>query len=291
MIWDPHPRGAIPVPGVALLTPNAAEAATASGVTGTDVGHTRRAAEVLIQKWHARSVAVTVGAGGALLCFGTGTSEIISPRQASSGDTCGAGDCFAATAAIELALGALPSEAVAGAVAAATEFVITGGVANLDADTRPAKVELPDGDQVVARVRSHGGVVVATGGCFDVLHAGHIQTLTAARALGDCLIVCLNSDESVRRLKGDPRPVQSEQDRARVLAALRAVDAVIVFEQDTPIDLLNRLRPDIWVKGGDYSKGQLPETDMVRQWGGEVVTVGYLAGRSTSQLLAQQAQP
>jgi rfaE bifunctional protein nucleotidyltransferase chain/domain len=287
MVWDPHPRGACPVPGVALVTPNAAEAATASGISGTAVGATRRAAETLIRRWHARSVAVTIGARGALLCFGTGASEAFPVLQASSGDTCGAGDCFAATAAIELATGALPSEAVARAVAAATHFVMTGGVASLDAATPAAALELPDADQVIAGARARDGLVVATGGCFDLLHAGHIQTLAAARTLGDCLIVCLNSDESVRRLKGDPRPLQSQQDRARVLAALRVVDAVVVFDEDTPMALLDRLRPDIWVKGGDYTSDQLPETDLVRQWGGEVVTVGYLGGRSTSRLLAR----
>jgi rfaE bifunctional protein nucleotidyltransferase chain/domain len=164
---------------------------------------------------------------------------------------------------------------------------MTGGVASLDAATSAAALELPDADQVIARARAQDGLVVATGGCFDLLHAGHIQTLTAARTLGDCLIVCLNSDESVRRLKGDPRPLQSQQDRARVLAALRVVDAVVVFDEDTPMALLDRLRPDIWVKGGDYTSDQLPETDLVRQWGGEVVTVGYLGGRSTSRLLAR----
>lgn len=290
MVWDPHPRGAWPVAGVALVTPNAAEAATASGISGTDVGAARRAAEALIHKWHARSVAVTIGARGALLCFGTGTSEAVSVPQASAGDTCGAGDCFAATAAIELATGALPSEAVAHAVAAATQFVSTGGVAHLDAATPEAPVELPDADQVIAKARARSGLVVATGGCFDLLHAGHIQTLTAARMLGDCLIVCLNSDESVRRVKGDPRPLQSQLDRARVLAALRVVDAVVVFDEDTPMVLLDRIRPDIWVKGGDYTSDQLPETDVVRQWGGEVVTVGYLDGRSTSHLLSQAQQ-
>lgn len=287
MVWDPHPRGGQPVPGATLVTPNAAEAAGAADVSGTDLASTRRAAEALIINWRARSVAVTIGSRGALLCFGTGTSEMFPAHRGESGDTCGAGDCFAAVAAVELAAGAVPSEAVARAVAAATEFVAAGGVGTLESDTTKTSTRRGETDAVIAGVRARGGVVVATGGCFDLLHAGHIETLTAARSLGDCLIVCLNSDTSVRRLKGEPRPLQPQDDRARVLSALRAVDAVAVFEEDTPMLLLDRLRPDIWVKGGDYSSDQLPETDLIREWGGEVVTVGYLGGRSTSNMLEQ----
>jgi rfaE bifunctional protein nucleotidyltransferase chain/domain len=123
-----------------------------------------------------------------------------------------------------------------------------------------------------------------------LLHPGHIATLAAARTLGDCLVVCLNSDASVRRLKGDNRPLQSAADRARVLTALRYVDAVVVFDEDTPGEVLSALRPDVWVKGGDYSAAALPEAALVRSWGGEVVTVPYLAGRSTSQLVGSARQ-
>ncbi len=94
---------------------------------------------------------------------------------------------------------------------------------------------------------------MATGGCFDLLHAGHVATLEAARRLGDCLVVCLNSDASVRRLKGQGRPLVPERDRVRVLAALEVVDAVTVFGEDTPHAVLDALRPDVWVKGGDYA--------------------------------------
>jgi D-beta-D-heptose 7-phosphate kinase/D-beta-D-heptose 1-phosphate adenosyltransferase len=138
---------------------------------------------------------------------------------------------------------------------------------------------------VVRRTRAAGGTVVATGGCFDLLHAGHVATLAAARRLGDCLVVCLNSDDSVRRLKGDGRPLVPERDRARVLEALGAVDAVTVFDEDTPLAVLAEIRPDVWVKGGDYSAAALPETELLAGWGGEVVVVPYLAGRSTTRLV------
>jgi rfaE bifunctional protein nucleotidyltransferase chain/domain len=126
--------------------------------------------------------------------------------------------------------------------------------------------------------------VVATGGCFDLLHAGHVSLLQAARSLGDCLIVCLNSDASVRRLKGDGRPLNHIADRVSVLAALGCVDAVAVFGEDTPCAVLDRIRPDIWVKGGDYDGRDLPEAAVLEKWGGMAVTVPYLDGRSTTRL-------
>jgi rfaE bifunctional protein nucleotidyltransferase chain/domain len=126
---------------------------------------------------------------------------------------------------------------------------------------------------------------VATGGCFDLLHAGHVALLRAARGLGDCLVVCLNSDESVRRLKGDGRPLVTAGDRARVLEALEFVDAVEVFDEDTPVEVLRRLRPDVWVKGGDYALSDLPEAAVLDEWGGQAVVLPYLDGRSTTALI------
>ena len=104
-------------------------------------------------------------------------------------------------------------------------------------------------------MRANGGTVVATGGCFDLLHAGHARTLAAARDLGDCLIVCLNSDESVRRIKGEPRPIVSQQDRAELLLALECVDAVLVFDEDTPEACLDVLRPDSLGQGRRLQRG------------------------------------
>jgi rfaE bifunctional protein nucleotidyltransferase chain/domain len=140
---------------------------------------------------------------------------------------------------------------------------------------------------VVGPVRAAGGTVVATGGCFDLLHTGHLATLRAARALGDCLVVCMNSDRSVSERKGPDRPVTPQADRARLLAALDCVDAVAVFDEPTPEAVLSWLRPDIWVKGGDYSESDLPEADLVRRWGGQTVIVPYLPGRSTTATIAR----
>ncbi len=151
--------------------------------------------------------------------------------------------------------------------------------------TDPPAEPLPDGQRVVEEVRARGGRVVMAGGCFDLLHAGHISYLEAARALGDCLVVALNSDDSVRALKGQGRPVVTAQDRARVLKALSCVDAVEVFDEPTPHRLLSALRPDIFAKGGDYHSTTIPEADAVRAYGGEVVVLPTLAGRSSTRLV------
>ena len=139
--------------------------------------------------------------------------------------------------------------------------------------------------ELVARVRARGGTVVATGGCFDVLHAGHVESLSGARRLGDVLVVLLNSDASARRLKGPGRPVNGVGDRAKVLLGLSSVDAVLVFDEDDPAAMLGRLRPDIWAKGADYEGAELAEAELVRSWGGRVVLLPYLSGRSTTAIL------
>jgi rfaE bifunctional protein nucleotidyltransferase chain/domain len=168
-----------------------------------------------------------------------------------------------------------------------------GQAAGVRAGLRPGQ----DAVELARRVRAAGGTVVATGGCFDLLHAGHVSLLQAARSLGDCLIVCLNSDASVRRLKGDGRPLNHVTDRVNVLAALGCVDAVTVFGEDTPCAVLERIQPDIWVKGGDYDGRDLPEAALLETWGGMAVTVPYLSGRSSTRLhaasldRADQGQP
>lgn len=131
-----------------------------------------------------------------------------------------------------------------------------------------------------------GKKIVFTNGVFDILHAGHVGYLEQARQLGEFLVVGLNSDESVRRLgKGPNRPVNPIGDRARVIGALRCVDAVIVFAEDTPESLISQLKPDIHVKGGDYKKEDLPETQIVEGYGGQVVILPFLEGRSTTRII------
>mgnify|MGYP000274140631 CR=1 FL=1 len=138
---------------------------------------------------------------------------------------------------------------------------------------------------LVREWREAGEIVVFTNGCFDILHVGHIKTLTRAKSEGSKLVVGVNSDSSVQRLKGPTRPVNPEQDRAQLLAALRCVDAVVIFEEDTPIELLEVIRPHVHVKGGDYQVDDLPEKDVVEKHGGRIVIIGLVPGRSTSNLI------
>ena len=126
---------------------------------------------------------------------------------------------------------------------------------------------------VLARAATNGQIVAFTNGCFDILHAGHVRYLTAAKKLGDILVVGLNSDDSVRKLKGCGRPVNPSSDRAEVLAGLRAVDHVVIFEEDTAEEIVRQLHPDLYVKGGDYSLDRLPEAAIVASYGGRTVLV------------------
>ena len=292
VVWDPHPRGEEPVPGVVLATPNGAEAQHfAPGHDGALLTATTSRARALAARWEATAVAVTLSGRGALLVSGDGAPSVVPAPSVPCPDPCGAGDRFASAAAGLLADGALPSEAVAGAVAAASAFVAAGGAASVRVG-RPAPAGGPvveTAEDVVARVRAAGGTVVATGGCFDLVHAGHVSVLQSARALGDCLVVLLNSDDSVRRLKGPHRPLQSQDDRATLLRALGCVDAVVVFDEDTPARALERLRPDVWAKGGDYALTALPEAEVLAAWGGQAVVLPYLDGKSTTTLIQEAA--
>jgi rfaE bifunctional protein nucleotidyltransferase chain/domain len=148
-----------------------------------------------------------------------------------------------------------------------------------------------------ADLNKNGQTVVLTNGCFDLLHVGHVRYLHQARELGDCLVVGVNTDASVRRLKGPGRPLQTEFDRAEILAALADVDYVVLFPEDTAETLVADLRPDIYVKGGDYAAGdpeetlrRLPEARIVQAYGGRVVLLPYVANHSTSALIDRMQQ-
>ena len=140
------------------------------------------------------------------------------------------------------------------------------------------------------RLRAEGKRIVFTNGVFDILHVGHVRYLEAARALGDVLFVGINSDASVRRLKGPTRPINQEDERAEVIAALRCVEAVCIFTEDTPHALIEAVRPLIHAKGGDYkSPDALPETPLVRSLGGEVVILQLVPGRSTTRIIERMS--
>lgn len=289
VVWDPHPRGPRPVPGVRLATPNEREARAFAG----GHGEPGEIALALRERWAADAVAVTLGGRGAVL--GADRVERIAvPASArvpagTAPDTCGAGDRFAVAATEALLDGARPGEAVSSAVAAAARFIGAGAAGALSEPVTGPAIRRDPGTasafELAARVRRRGGTLVATGGCFDLLHPGHVRLLERARALGDALVVCVNSDESVRELKGPSRPIVSVADRVRLLRALDVVDAVVVFGEPTPVRVLDRLAPDIWAKGSDHAGGDLPEADVVHGHGGRIVFIPMLDGYSTTRLV------
>lgn len=321
LVWDPHPRGGAPVPGTALVTPNLAEALDAAEALGLDAtpDDPGGLARSLAAAWDVGAVCVTAGDRGAFVARADGEPAYV-PATVAHGDPCGAGDRFASAVAVALARGEGLVPAVVAAVASASAWVAAGGAegyrrrADSLADRTPgaarehapdrapgapapsgaaqdAPAPDPDGPEAVAaRLRAAGGTVVATGGCFDILHAGHVATLEAAARLGDHLVVLLNGDASVRRLKGPQRPVVGQADRTRVLAALDCVAAVVVFDEDDPRAALDRLRPDVWAKGGDYTEETLPEAETVRRHGGRVVVLPYVDGRSTTSILERSGR-
>lgn len=144
--------------------------------------------------------------------------------------------------------------------------------------------------ELAQNCRNNGGIVVTTNGCFDLLHKGHVEYLQAARQMGDILLVGLNSDESVKKIKGPSRPLNNEEARATVIGALKSVDAVCVFPQDTPVEWLKKVRPHIHIKGGDWDPVKIPEYSTLKEWGGTVKVVPYVEGYSTTGLIEKSKQ-
>jgi D-beta-D-heptose 7-phosphate kinase / D-beta-D-heptose 1-phosphate adenosyltransferase len=307
-----------------VVTPSFAEATRLLGepaeplsrlitATGSAIGLTSPANRTEIARNHldelrertgAEVVAVTVDVDGTVAAGSDGQHRShatpVPPSRA-----VGAGDAYLAAMTLALANGATVPAATHLAQLAATVTVSDTGtcvcdrrllLAALRSATPPARPEdaeptppsLLSADALVhavARHRAEGGRIVFTNGCFDVLHRGHVRYLSEAKALGDVLVVAVNSDESVRRLKGPERPVNPVEDRVEVLAALSCVDYVVVFEEDSPASLIEAVRPDVYVKGGDYPPEMVPEAPLVRRLGGEVRTLGYVPDRSTSAII------
>ena len=285
VVWDPHVRGSDPIRRAAVLTPNIAELAHAAGGNlGADIGSIRAVACNVLARLQPAAVAVTMAERGVLLVTAEG-ARVVTPPRVRAVDTCGAGDRFAAALAVQLFAGATLDDAVDDAVALAGAYVAS------DLATRQAPVGAAFDDEgatvaVVHSARARGLRVVATSGCFDLIHPGHTRFLEEARSRGDMLVVLLNSDDSVRRLKGAGRPVNSARDRAAVLRSLASVDAVVIFHEDTPADILRRIKPSLFVKGGDYRAPELPEYGALLEIGTEVEVLRYWAGYSTTTLIA-----
>jgi D-beta-D-heptose 7-phosphate kinase/D-beta-D-heptose 1-phosphate adenosyltransferase len=205
----------------------------------------------------------------------------------------GAGDTFMAALALGLAAGATTPVAAEIASAAAAVVVAKDGTACctsdelLDQALVPGKVarDLNRLRSKVTALHQQGRRIVMTGGCFDILHRGHITYLNRAKTLGDVLVVAVNSDASIRRLKGPERPINSAEDRVQVLAALSCIDHLVVFDDDTPMRVIGAVAPDVFVKGGDYSRESLPEAGLVEQLGGRIEILPLVEDRSTTAVI------
>lgn len=277
---------------VDLIKPNAAELASITGLpTGTNE-EVERALLKAMTVCSARAILVTRAAKGLSYLERGGTVRHMAGRAREVYDVSGAGDTSLAALGIALSSGASLELASQFALAASGLAVSKAGTATVSA------ADLLGGDTAallsvdmlmdeVAVWRAAGLKVGFTNGCFDILHRGHLRVLEEARARCDRLVVGLNTDVSVRRLKGEGRPVNPEDARAELLAALSVVDAVVLFDDETPIDLVRAIRPDLIVKGGDYTPDTVVGADIVLEGGGEVHIVPLLEGQSTTGILAR----
>ncbi len=230
---------------------------------------------------------------------GAWTTVHVSARRRELVDVTGAGDVTSAVLGLALAAGANIGTAMWLANLAAGVKVEKFGAATVSSGEmiaaassghREKVLTIPEATAWAAERRAQGKRVVFTNGCFDLLHVGHVQYLENSRRLGDALIVGLNSDASVRRLKGSTRPVQTEADRAHILGSLSTIDAVTIFEQDTPLELIRAIRPDVITKGKDYQdKHAVVGWDLVESWGGTVELIEFVAGHSTTELIRKAA--
>jgi D-beta-D-heptose 7-phosphate kinase/D-beta-D-heptose 1-phosphate adenosyltransferase len=285
---------------VDLIKPNAAELAAMTGMACNTDKEVEQALQSALAGTEAAAIVVTrSGRGASLARRGESAVLHIPAIGVEVSDVCGAGDtnlamlgcCLAAGESLEQAA-RLAQLASAIAVQQHGNACVTGAQV-LDAMAqgrlaRPHRTKVVGRDGLVRLLREWRAaelVVGFTNGCFDLLHPGHINTLVTARAQCDRLVVGLNSDSSVRRLKGNSRPILSAADRSQVLAALEAVDAVVVFEDDTPASLIGAVRPDVLVKGGDYHPDDLAGADFVRSYGGRVMVTGFVAGHSTTAMV------
>jgi D-beta-D-heptose 7-phosphate kinase/D-beta-D-heptose 1-phosphate adenosyltransferase len=283
--------------GASCLTPNRVEAMIATGMAIVTTEDALTAGRILVNQFQLEAALVTLDRDGMALVRRDGRSEIVPTRPRQVYDITGAGDMVLSVVGLCLAAGADYDEAAAlGNVAGGLE-VEKIGVALLSREDilrdlfqhhQPERSKRPPLGALQAEVRRRqraGQRVVFTNGCFDLLHVGHARLLRQAASLGDYLVVGLNSDTSVRRLKGDARPINGEDARAELLSSLACVDAVTIFGEDTPLDLIQLLKPDVLVKGGDYSTEEIVGRDEVA----ELVVFPLVEGYSTTRLAWQQA--
>jgi D-beta-D-heptose 7-phosphate kinase/D-beta-D-heptose 1-phosphate adenosyltransferase len=303
VIIDPKGADFTRYRGATLLTPNRREMADAMQMAVDGDAGVEKASRRVIEKCGVDGVVCTRGGEGMSVVPASGPVEHIPAAAREVFDVSGAGDTVVATLAASIASGLSWTDAarlanvaagivvgkVGTAVAYATDIVraLQHGDAGPDDDKVATRAGAAD---TVARWRAQGLTVGFTNGVFDLLHPGHVSLMSQAKAACDRLVVGLNSDASVRRLKGKDRPVQSEAARAAVLASLGTVDLVVVFEEDTPFELIKALQPAVLVKGADYQLEQVVGADLVKSWDGRVLLAELSPGHSTTSTIRKMAR-
>ena len=294
---DPKARDFAQYRGATVLTPNLAEVRHATGDALEDEPSLIAAAESLLEQSEAQALLVTRGEAGMSLFQPPQAPQHLPAHTRDVYDVTGAGDTVIATFAAA-AIGGL-SYATAARLANVAASIVVGKAgtavvqraeleAHLKARNAPRHSKLLTCEELSRTLQQHrqrGERIVFTNGCFDLLHGGHVHYLQQARALGDCLVVALNDDASVRLLKGDARPLRPQDERSRLLAALACVDYVVLFGEATPLALIKSLRPDVLVKGGDYALETVVGREEVEASGGSVHLIPYVEGVSTTELV------
>ncbi len=297
VVVDPKARDFTHYRGATVLKPNRLEAERASGRRLRDAAEVEAAGRWLCEQSQAEAVLVTHGPEGMSLISPDRPPLHILPNAREVYDSTGAGDTVIATftmailSGLDFADAAMLANTAAGVVVGKMgTAVVTPAELRMACalEVAPELRKVLTRDELVRAVRQHrqaGERIVFTNGCFDLLHVGHMRYLQQARALGDRLVLGLNDDASVRRLKGDKRPLIPHEERASVLAALACVDYVTIFSEDTPLELIACVRPDVLVKGGDYTPETVVGRDEVEAYGGEVVLVPFVEGISTTNII------
>jgi len=298
--------------GATCITPNLKELAAAAGMAVDSEDAIVRAARRVLAQAEAGAILATRSERGMTLVEASGAVQSVPARARAVFDVSGAGDTVIAALALCCAAGRTLAQAMHLANAAASVVVSKPGTATATVQEVMQELDAQDHDQdhdragapgqdgarplaevqaLVARWKAQGLAVGFTNGCFDILHPGHVSLLAQARAGCDRLVVALNTDAGVRRLKGPSRPVNPLDGRARVVAALRHVDAVVAFDEPTPLELIRTLLPDVLVKGADYALDQVVGADVVRAAGGRVLLAALVPGQSTTGIVARLRQP
>jgi D-beta-D-heptose 7-phosphate kinase/D-beta-D-heptose 1-phosphate adenosyltransferase len=299
VLVDPKDKSFAKYAGATTICPNLSELSLATGIDRNNLPELIEAGERLVGEMGIDFLTVTMSEKGILVLF-PNSSFHSQARAREVYDVSGAGDTVIATMAACLASGLGPESAVELSNVAAGIVVGKTGTAPISRNelvaelTTSAGMGIPEkvlaDEQLLVRIaewRATGHRIVFTNGCFDILHIGHITLLEQCRQFGDKLIVAINSDESVQCLKGPTRPVVNQNDRARVLAALASTDAVTIFDEETPLNLIRRIRPDVLVKGGDYTTATVVGAEDMMSWGGRVEIVPTVPGHSTSTIIAR----